>query len=297
MPDFDRIYHYGGGVWVSRHLEGLLVAFDTHRNRAGQHGDWYFPINDPSDNFVALAALGSGNEELDISHLATLNLSVPLRNSGIFDVDVEFGPDGRVTIYLSNTDADMDRALVIDHTIDSFIPFDGYVGFISATGLLHDRHILHSVSYESAPTVATGKPDASSSSVQTPNPGFATFGNFRITHAKANYPEEAVAAVRNEFGNEWRVADWNDLREAWSGHKESIKEVFEGTAAGATIVTRNGVAQWGDRTYFVEDHNGSRPGYFLAHHDLGGHEISLGSWYIWEWGGDGLRVLAVRKSE
>ena len=150
---------------------------------------------------------------------------------------------------------------------------------------------------EQVTVTATTSASTATQTTSDQSPGFASFSNFRITRAKANYPEEAIAAVQNEFGNEWRIADWNDLKEAWSAHERNIKSVFEGTEAGATIVTRNGEVQWGDRTYFVEDHNGSRPGYFLAHDELGGHEISLGSWYIWEWDGDGLRVLAIRKSE
>ena len=125
-------------------------------------------------------------------------------------------------------------------------------------------------------------------------PESTSFGNFKLTTGKANYPHEAVAAVQNEFGSEWRVADWNDLRAVWGAHQDSIKTAFEG---GATIVTWNGEAQWGNtqRTFFVEDHNGSKPGYFLAHDELGGHEVSLGSWTIWEWGHDGLRTLAIRR--
>ena len=126
-------------------------------------------------------------------------------------------------------------------------------------------------------------------------PESVSFGNFKLTVGKANYPHESVAAVQNEFGSEWRVADWNDLRAAWSAYQEDIKTAF---SDGAAIVTWNGEAQWGNtaRTFFVEDHNGSKPGYFLAHDQLGGNEVSLGSWTIWEWGGDGLRTLAIRKT-
>ena len=121
-----------------------------------------------------------------------------------------------------------------------------------------------------------------------------SFGPFQLTTGKANYPNEATAAVRNEFGDGWRIADWNDLRAAWAAHEEDIKAIFENW--GGAIVTWNGESQWGntERTFFVEDHNGSRPSYFLAHDELGGHEVSLGSWTIWEWGGDGLRTLAIR---
>ena len=143
-------------------------------------------------------------------------------------------------------------------------------------------------------TIEVDESAASPPAADDQGAGSASFGRFRITRAKANYPEEAVAAVQDEFGSEWRIADWNDLNEAWPDHKEEIKSVFE---AGAAIVTLNGEPQWGERTYFVEDHNGSKPGYFLSHDELGGHEVSLGSWYIWEWGGEGLRVLAIEADE
>ena len=100
---------------------------------------------------------------------------------------------------------------------------------------------------------------------RTDTPGeHYTFGDFKVTRAKANYPHEAAEAVQNEFGSDWRIADWNDLREAWSEHRESITSVFEGAQAGPSIVTLNGEAQWGDRTYFVEDHNGFKAWLLLS---------------------------------
>ena len=215
MPDFDRIHHRWGGVWVSHHLEGFLVAFDTHRNRSGPHGERYFPVDDPSSNFVALAELGAGSQEWDISHLATRNLSVPLRNSGMFDVDVEFTEDGRVTVYLSNAEAGMDRTLVIEHNIDDLTPFDGYVGFLAATGDLTDRHILRSVRYESASVTGTAAPATPAPTAPAPATAKATV--YRQLLAMIPDRWTCDGATREVFIN-----DYAAIREAFDLHLTGV---------------------------------------------------------------------------
>ena len=148
IPDFGLInpLYDAGGVWGSRYLDGFIVAFDTHRNESGYWRaggrELYYPVDDPSSNFVALAELGAGDGEMDITHLATENLSLNLRNSGIFDVAVVFGGDGHVKVYLSNADSGMDRTMVLGHAIENYTPFDAYFAFIAATGGLTDRHVL-----------------------------------------------------------------------------------------------------------------------------------------------------------
>ena len=153
MPDFSQInpsYHAGGG-WGSRYFEGFVVAFDTHSNRAGRWSsggrDFYSPVADPSGNFVALVELGAGGDVFDMTHLATKNLSVDLRDSGPFEAEVVFGADGNVKVYLSNYESGMSRTLVVDHTIENFDPLYAYIGFIGATGAATDRHIIRSVKY------------------------------------------------------------------------------------------------------------------------------------------------------
>ena len=147
MPDFSQIdpRHDSGAGWGSRFLDGYAVVFDTFQNVMGDDYGLHHPITDPSDNFVALAELGAGSDVFDITHLETRNLNQPLSNSGVFDAEVEFNHDGRVRVYLSNAQAGMERTLVIDHTIDNYTPFEGYIGFIGATGNLTDQHFIHSV--------------------------------------------------------------------------------------------------------------------------------------------------------
>ena len=123
-----------------------------------------------------------------------------------------------------------------------------------------------------------------------PEPVECALGLFRLT-ANPVLPDQAEAAVQSEFGGDWRRADWNDVVGAWNSfYEEELKLLFENTQIQVTF---NGNAQWGTtgRWYFIEDHNGSRPGFFLAHEELGGNELSLGSWFNQH--GTGWRVLAV----
>ena len=154
MPDFslyDPRYHYGGG-WGSRYLEGYAVVFDTFMNEIGSYSvggrTLFFPITDPSHNFVALAELGAGSYGFDIAYLDSKNLDQQLSNSGVFDAEVELNDDGRLKVYLSNAQIGMERTLVIDHTIENYAPFEGYIGFMAATGGLTDQHFIHSVRFE-----------------------------------------------------------------------------------------------------------------------------------------------------
>ena len=153
MPDFNQFeprYHYGGG-WGSRYLKGYAIVFDTFLNEMGVYElggrRFSFPITDPSHNFVALAELGAGSDVFDITYLEAKNLDQPLSNSGVFEVEVELNGDGRFKVYLSNAQVGMERTLVIDHTIEDYMPFEGYIGFMGATGGLTDRHFIHSVRF------------------------------------------------------------------------------------------------------------------------------------------------------
>ena len=106
-----------------------------------------FPITDPSDNFVALAELGAGSDVFDITHLGFKNLDQDLSDSGVFEAEVELNRDGRLKVYLSNPQVGMERTLAIDHTIEDYTPFEGYIGFMGATGGLTDQHFIHSVRF------------------------------------------------------------------------------------------------------------------------------------------------------
>ncbi len=154
MPDFGKFeqrYHYGSG-WGSRYLNGYAVVFDTFLNEMGTYElggrRFFFPITDPSNNFVGLAELGAGSDVFDIAYLESRNLDQNLSYSGVFDAVVELGDDGRLKVYLTNEQAGMAKTLVIDHQIENYEPFEGYVGFMGATGGLTNRHFIHSVRFD-----------------------------------------------------------------------------------------------------------------------------------------------------
>ena len=128
----------------------------------------------------------------------------------------------------------------------------------------------------------TATPTATFTATPTPKPLHVFTGRlgemFRFADVSAPASKSrAERLVRGELGAEWGIADWNDIRDAWDIDRDQLKRAFE--ARGAYL-TWNGNWQWGDtdRTFLVEDHNGNKPDSFLSHDQLGGHELSLGSW-------------------
>jgi len=105
---------------------------------------------------------------------------------------------------------------------------------------------------------------------------------FRFTGKKYSETDNLEQAVMDEFGNNYRIADFNDLItyaqnndiEAWAdkiGLKDEIKSL---------MVTYNGAHFWeGSRHYFLSRHDHNPPGSYLVHADIDNHFIDLGSWY------------------
>ncbi len=109
------------------------------------------------------------------------------------------------------------------------------------------------------------------------------FERFRIT--TESYPETADwdQVVRDNFGSGYRVADWNDLVE-YHNSGGDILALFSslglrehGSSAFVTSAGRRMAS--GRRHYFASRHEGKRPGHYLAHQEIGGHQLSLGSWF------------------
>lgn len=120
-------------------------------------------------------------------------------------------------------------------------------------------------------------------------PTMPRFADYFTWTEKDVDPAQAAEAVQNQLGDEWRVADWNDLRAAYATYADEMRSAFEGE--GYIHITRGGKSQWGatEQYYVVGDHNGSKPGFFQSLDQLGGHELSLGSWF------GNYKVLAVRR--
>lgn len=104
---------------------------------------------------------------------------------------------------------------------------------------------------------------------------------FRITEGQYE-PGAWESGVAEEFGDDWRVADWNEIKSAFGSTREDAVRfaTFVDTYAnGSASVKRNGRASYSSsRFYFVSAHFGSKPSYYLAHDNMQSYQVSLGSW-------------------
>ena len=124
------------------------------------------------------------------------------------------------------------------------------------------------------------------------------FQNFRIISSALDEYGDHDTECKSMLGNQYRLADWNDLT-TWVSGGGSIPELIaglrlrkEGGPASIyphdeaeidwepTKVSLNGDErrnnEW--RHFFISRHDHVRPGYFLAHAHIDNYHISLGSW-------------------
>lgn len=108
------------------------------------------------------------------------------------------------------------------------------------------------------------------------------YGNFARTNNKYTDKDDWTKAVRNEFGDGWRVAAWNDLKAFYNsgGNLTELLDALNIKKLNTVWLTRNGQKYWsGSRCYLAERHDGNPPYTFLVHDQLGNYLLSLGSWY------------------
>lgn len=88
------------------------------------------------------------------------------------------------------------------------------------------------------------------------------------------------AAVKSEFGPDAEVADWNDIVAEFGGTSQEARDFCDLVLLGSSAsVTRNGSKKYGSwRYYFASAHYGNKPSNYLAHSQIQGNMISLGSW-------------------
>ncbi len=120
------------------------------------------------------------------------------------------------------------------------------------------------------------------------------YGDFAITELKYDDDSDWDQKILEIFGSGYRVADWNDLKAYYNngGDLLSLYDGLELTDYGASAyVTRDGEPSYSStRYYFASRHEGTKPSSYLAHDNLGGYMISLGSW-------DGTnKILAIKRS-
>lgn len=106
---------------------------------------------------------------------------------------------------------------------------------------------------------------------------------FKKTTQKVTYGSDYNQACINEFGSNWHLADWNDLKQYFSSGKDMNKLITQidlDPNSPNAWVTRNGEKSFSNgRDYFMTYHNHIKPSHYAAHDNIDNYFISLGSWY------------------
>jgi hypothetical protein len=115
--------------------------------------------------------------------------------------------------------------------------------------------------------------------------------DFRITSGTYNEKEDLDQAIRREFGDQYKLADWHEIKvlsENVEGWADSL-----GLAEGQgneLLISSDGYRIWLGRQFFISRFRDQKPGDFLAFDAIDENLVCLGSWF-----GMNNRVLAVRK--
>ena len=126
------------------------------------------------------------------------------------------------------------------------------------------------------------------------NDGGSYYGDFAVTELKYEDDSDWDQKILEIFGSGYRVADWNDLK-AYYNNGGNLLALYDGlglTKYGASAyVTRDGDPSYSStRYYFASRHEGTLPSHYLAHDNIAGYTLSLGSW-------DGSnQIMAIKKS-
>jgi murein DD-endopeptidase MepM/ murein hydrolase activator NlpD len=115
--------------------------------------------------------------------------------------------------------------------------------------------------------------------------------DFKITSGKYHEREDLDQMIKKEFGDHYRLADWNDIL----GFSNNIEEWADsvGLAEGsenALMISNDGYRIWLRRQFYISRFNHQKPKDFLAHDAIDNDLVCLGSWF-----GLNYHVLAVRE--
>jgi hypothetical protein len=104
---------------------------------------------------------------------------------------------------------------------------------------------------------------------------------YRRTRGLYGESDDLAAAVRTEFGPAATVADWLELKAAAGPQVARLADELELiTGDNSYFVSRAGQRTFDERRYYhLIRFNGTVPNYFLAHDELGGNVLALGSWF------------------
>ena len=112
---------------------------------------------------------------------------------------------------------------------------------------------------------------------------------FKVTVGEYSETADLDQAIKNEYGDDYRLADWNDVL-AYSNDIQSWASSIGMEHGDSYLISRDGNRFWsGRRHYFMTRHDHNCPGSFLVHDDIDNHFIDLGSWYNLE-----MHVLCIK---
>ena len=110
--------------------------------------------------------------------------------------------------------------------------------------------------------------------------GGVGYENWALTTNTYSETDDLEQAVLNEFGPNWRIADWNDLLTISNDIDNWANAIGMEVIEDNYIVTRNGNHFWsGNRHFFITRFDHNVPGYYLVHDDIDNGFLCLGSWY------------------
>jgi len=116
--------------------------------------------------------------------------------------------------------------------------------------------------------------------------------DFAVTQSLHDYKTDWKQIVRDEFGDDYTVADWKDLVRF---HEKGgdLLELFDnlGLAKGVDVtIYYKGVRNYSaERGYYATRHEHDKPSDYLAHDNIDNYLISLGSW------SGSRKIMAIKK--
>ena len=115
--------------------------------------------------------------------------------------------------------------------------------------------------------------------------------DFKITSGKYHEKEDLDQMIRKEFGDQYRLADWNEIKTFSTNVEEWADSLglVEGEE-NALLISNDGYRIWLGRQYYISRFNHNKPRNYLAHDTIDNDLVCLGSWF-----GLNKHVLVVRK--
>lgn len=110
-------------------------------------------------------------------------------------------------------------------------------------------------------------------------PHYCEAGTFKVTKDKYRLSEDLDSIIDQRFGEQYRMADWNDIKEEIANGMNPDQILGTNTEKDSAWCTRNGVKFGRSGMHYLVSRNNHNPhsGYY-AHDNIDNHLFSLGSW-------------------